>query len=531
MFYRVSGIKLKNGEDESLLLLRCAEKLRILPSEILKISLYRKSIDARKKTVEYVYTIDVYLKSNKKILPSPQILVIEKEYEYRIPSLRARGDRPVVVGFGPSGMFAALLLAKAGLRPIVLERGKEIEKRIADVRLFFQSGTLDEESNIQYGEGGAGTFSDGKLNTLLKDKNHRGRFVLKTFADACGADEILYLNKPHLGTDRLRVAVKHIRREIEALGGEIRFETQFLSPLTEKGKICGARILENGKSHTITCSAIFLGIGHSARNTFLALRESGVAMEKKVFSVGVRIEHLQREIDRTQFGSDAARLGLPSADYKLSCLTFSGKRLYTFCMCPGGEVVAATGCANAVVTNGMSNSGRDGKNANSALLINVFPDELDPDLFAGFHYQKRLEEKAFSLGGGEYRAPCQLVGDFLKDQNSRTFGKVIPTYSRGVNFAPIRDLIGEEMAVSLKEGLQKMGRMLNGFDAPDAVLTGVESRATCPVRILRGEDYQSNVIGLYPIGEGAGFAGGIMSSAMDGMKAVESYFKNWEENT
>ncbi len=529
MFYRILELSLSLSESESALKEKAAKELSISPCEIESLHLYRKSLDARKDTIVYRCSADVFLKKGVKPKPSRKCTLHKEVFSYSVPKIQKKSLRPVVVGFGPSGMFAALLLARAGLCPIVIERGKKVEERVADVDTFHRTGILNSESNIQFGEGGAGTFSDGKLNTLLKDKNHRGRFVLEEFVRFGAPEEILYLNKPHIGTDRLRLVVRALREEIIRCGGEVRFETRFEKPIIENDKITGIEINSAKGSEILPCSALFLGIGHSARDTFRALNASFVPMEKKIFSVGVRIEHLQRKINATQYGIFASSGSLPAADYKLSVPTASGKNLYTFCMCPGGQVVAAASEEGGVVVNGMSSFARDGENANSALLLNVLPEELPEDLFSGFEFQRKLEEKAYLAGGADFRAPCQLVGDFLIAKESRSLGDVIPSYPRGFHLTALDEVLPENLCASLREGIVKMGQKLEGFDAPDAVLTAVESRATSPVRIVRGEDFQSCVRGLYPIGEGAGYAGGIMSSAMDGMKAAEAYFSYLSE--
>ncbi len=528
MFYRISGLRLSLGEEEKSLVFMAAQELKVKESQILSLRLYRKSLDARKDKIFFQYSVDVYLKPGTKPHLTKNCQLIKQEYTYSIPTKSAKLP-PVVVGFGPAGMFAALMLARSGLCPIVIERGTDVDARVRDVSLFQQKGLLNTESNIAFGEGGAGTFSDGKLNTLLKDKNYRGRFVLQELVKAGAPEEILYLNKPHIGTDRLRSAVKGIREEILSLGGQVLFRTRFLFPIIEEGRIKGLRIQSAKGEETIFTDTLFLAIGHSARDTFYALREAGVPMEKKIFSVGLRIEHLQKKIDRAQFGRACDSSALPPADYKLAVAVPSGKTLYTFCMCPGGEVVGATTEEGGVVVNGMSRFARDGKNANSALLLNVLPEELEEDLFSGFAYQRDLEKKAYLSGGGDFHAPCQLVGDFLLQKESRSFGEVMPTYQRGVRLASMDQILPPRFCQDLRVGIGKMGGILPGFDDYDAILTGVESRATCPVRILRGENFQSRILGLYPIGEGAGYAGGIMSSAMDGMKAVEAYWNELEE--
>ena len=529
MFYRVSELALTPDDSADQLLYKAAKELRVSPSAIENIKVYRKSLDARKGTVLNRYSVDVYLRRGSIPRPSQRCKLLKEAFSYRIPELSSRDQRPVVIGFGPAGMFSSLLLSRAGLRPIVLERGRCIEERVKDVQSFFTTGNLVSSSNVQFGEGGAGTFSDGKLNTLLKDKNFRGRFVLEEFV-RCGApDEILYLSKPHIGTDKLRVIVRNLRNEILRLGGEILFNTEFLEPILDNKRIAGVRYRDPEGIKELPCRTVFLGIGHSARDTFRSLKKCGIPMEKKIFSVGVRIEHLQDQINRIQYGLSYDRYSLPAADYKLAVPTSTGKNLYTFCMCPGGVVVPSASEEGGVVTNGMSDFARDGANANSALLYNILPQELPDDVLSGFCFQEELERKSFIAGGGGFAAPCQRFGDFLKGQVSESFGLVQPTYARGVKAVDLNQILPIDICSALSEGITKMGKLLRGFDDGDAILTAVESRATCPVRIPRGDDFQSEIKGLYPIGEGAGYAGGIMSSAMDGMKAVEAFFKKMED--
>ncbi len=525
MFYRVSSIQVSVKASEEELKQAVAKKLGIRSFEIDRLRIYRRSLDSRKHQIRYCYTVDAFVKPKVAVRYSPFCKMISEEYSYSVPRISQTDQRPIVVGFGPAGMFSALLLARAGLQPIVLERGKPVEQREKDVCAFCSEAKLDPESNVQFGEGGAGTFSDGKLNTLLKDKNFRGRFVLEEFVRAGAPEEILFESKPHIGTDRLRDVVRRIRGEILSLGGSIRFSTRFLRPILRGDRLVGALAETPSGIEEIECDALFLAIGHSARDTIREMAKQNIVMEKKIFSVGVRIEHLQEKIDLARYGLKREEYALPPADYKLAVPTSSGKSIYTFCMCPGGQVVPATGTVGAVVTNGMSRFAREGVNANSALLWNVHPWELEEDLFAGFRFQEHLERRAFEVGGGDYRAPCQRVEDFLQKKPSVSFGEVLPSYSIGTRFQCVDDILPPAFCDSLREGIVKMGALLPGFDDPDALLTAVESRATCPIRIVRGENFQASVLGLYPIGEGAGYAGGIMSSAMDGMKAVEAYLQ------
>ncbi len=463
----------------------------------------RKSLDARRgRPFSFVYTID----TKPEDIPLPEI---ERKYKHQ----------PIVVGFGPAGMFCALVLARNGLKPIVLERGSDTDTRVKDVESFWRGGALNPQSNVQFGEGGAGTFSDGKLTTLVRDKGGLGRFVLKELVKAGAPEEIMYSWRPHVGTDRLRQVVKNIREEIISLGGEVHFNTCLTSIETEDGKVTGCIA---GERH-FTAERIFLCLGHSARDTFKMLKDMGIAMERKAFSVGVRIEHLQSEIDKAQYREYAGSPYLGAADYKLS-VTGQGKRgVYTFCMCPGGYVVAATSEEGGVVTNGMSNYERENKNANSAVLVSVVPEDFTgQDILAGVEFQRKLEKSAFNLGGKNYKAPAQLTGDFLQGKISADLGRVEPSYKPGVTLSDLNLLLPSFVTDAMKDALPLMGKKLAGFDAYDSVLTGVESRSSSPVRILRdSETFESiSLKGLCPVGEGAGYAGGIMSAAMDGVKAA-----------
>lgn len=481
----------------------------------------KRSVDARETPV-FVWTADLSLRDPKK---EKQLLkkhgkllsVAPEETPYVFPAPRSLpAKRPIVVGFGPAGIFCALLLARSGFRPIILERGDSMEARVEAVDTFFREGKLQPESNLQFGEGGAGAFSDGKLNTLVKDKSFRGYFALEQLVKAGAPEELLWLNKPHVGTDLLRQVIVNLREEIHSLGGEVRFGCRVEEVLSEGGRAVGVRLADGT---VLESDTVVLAIGHSARDTFRMLRGLGVPMEKKPFSVGVRIEHPQDLIDKAQYGR--ARGNFPPADYKLVCHTGNGRTVYSFCMCPGGEVVAAASDEDGVVTNGMSYHARDGKNANSALLCEIFPRDVGEDLFAGMAFQKELEKAAFRAGGGNHKAPAQRVGDFLENRPTTAFGSIEPTYSRGVTPSDLRTILPDYVCDALAEALPYFGRKIKGFDTPDGVMTAVESRSTCPVRILRDEGMES-LPGLYPIGEGAGYAGGIISAAIDGIKCAET---------
>ena len=429
----------------------------------------------------------------------------------------------MIVGFGPAGMFAALVLAKAGLRPIVLERGEPAPERRRKVEAFWSGGALDPESNVQFGEGGAGTFSDGKLNTGTK--NERGRWVLEQFVRFGAQEEILCDAKPHVGTDVLFTVVQNLRQQVIALGGEVRFGAKLTGLKTESGRMSGAEYLQNGKMETVACKDLILAIGHSARDTFRYLDSVHIPMEPKPFSMGVRIEHRQAEIDASQYGRPSGN-GIPPADYKLSCHLPDGSSAYTFCMCPGGSVVAAASQQGGVVTNGMSEAARDGKNANAALLVTLQPEDFpSKEVLGGMLWQEELERRAFVLGGESYRAPAQTVGDFLAGKASQALGAVKPTYRPGVTLCDLHELFPPKITDTLKQAIVTLDGSLKGFASPQALLTAPETRSSSPVRILRGEDLQSEIKGLYPCGEGAGYAGGIMSAAVDGMLCAEAIIR------
>ncbi len=484
--------------------------------------IHKKSLDARKNKVKFVYTIDLFLKKGNESKIAyrlkGKVLPVEQEYSFPIPS-KSPEKRPVVAGFGPGGIFAALMLARSGFCPIVLERGKKGEERKKDVDAFFSGGELNVDSNIQFGEGGAGAFSDGKLNTLVKDKSFRGQFILKELVNAGAPAETLYIAKPHIGTDLLREVVKNLREEIISLGGEIRFNTKLEDIKTdENGRLIS--VIANGNE--IETDTLFLATGQSAKDIALMLYNHGAEIEKKPFSVGFRIEHPQKDIDIAQYGENGDLRFLPPAEYKLFTHCKTGRTVYSFCMCPGGHVVNASCEKGSLVTNGMSYHARDGRNANSAILCEILPEDLGEDIFSGFDYRENLEKQAFKLGGNDYTAPASSLGDYLGTEANAILS-VEPTYPRGIKLCDISKLFSKEINDSFREALKDFGRKIKGFDQSGALITAVESRTSSPIRIKRYDDRQSNIKGIYPIGEGAGYAGGIISAAIDGLKSAEEY--------
>ncbi len=474
----------------------------------------KKSIDARKKR-------DVRIRYKVLLTNEPGVERRATTHPSFAPDTAAP---PVVIGFGPAGMFAALLCARNGLRPIVIERGRPVAERARDVEAYFTGGPLLPYSNVQFGEGGAGTFSDGKLYSGISD-GRRG-FVLDTFIKAGAPPEIRYLSHPHIGTDRLREIVLNIRKEILSLGGTILFERTADEFIIDGGRIRGVShaVSATGEDRTFLASGtVILAVGHSARDTYSSLRASNISMATKPFSVGVRIEHLQEWIDRSQYGPFAGHPALPAAEYKLVSHTATGRSLYTFCMCPGGYVVAGASSDGHIVTNGMSNYLRNGKNANSAILVGVdSKDFAGNDVLAGMQFQEALEKAAFVAGGQKGKAPCQRLGDFLSNRGTVSCGKVQPSYRPGVTYTNLRPILPDFVSTTICEGITEMNRKISGFSHPDSLLTGIETRSSSPVRILRDESLCSpNAEGLYPCGEGAGYAGGIMSSAIDGMRCAE----------
>lgn len=529
MTIRVSNVVLDIEEDMALLPEKVASMLKVSKKDFKDFKILRESIDARRKSaIKFNYTVEVDCEQEARIvsrLNDNNVKLEEEKYaaDFELGNKKMI-YRPVIVGMGPAGMFAGLLMAKRGYRPIVIERGQKVEERSASVESFWKNGCLNTESNVQFGEGGAGTFSDGKLTTRIKD--YRCDFVLEEFVKAGAPKEIIYSGKPHIGTDILREVVKNIREEIIKLGGEVRFNSKLEDVVAKDGKLVA--IVVNGEE--IPCDNMTVAVGHSARDTYEMLHKRGIFLSAKPFAIGVRAEHSQHMIDVNQYGKFATHPRLKAADYRMTHTSKkTGRPVYSFCMCPGGLVVASASEDGRLVTNGMSLYKRDGKNSNAAIVVGVTPEDFGSSSpLAGVEFQRHYERLAYELGGGSYVAPVQLVGDFLKDEVSKKLGSITPTYEPGYEFRDMRKCLPGYVIETLKDGFSNFDRKINGFADNNAVLTGIETRTSAPVRIERNEKLESvSVKGLYPCGEGAGFAGGIMSAAVDGLKVAESIMKEY----
>ncbi|MDN7427840.1 hypothetical protein CFB89_10595 [Burkholderia sp. AU16741] len=527
---RLSEIKLPLDHPERALeaaiRARLAE-LGVAADDLLRYTVFRRAHDARKRAdIKLTYIVDIEVKDEaaalERIAGNPHCGVTPDMAYHFVTKAPEHADflRPVVIGMGPCGLFAGLILAQMGFRPIILERGKAVRERTKDTFGLWRKSVLNPESNVQFGEGGAGTFSDGKLYSQIKDPNHYGRKVLDEFVKAGAPEDILYLSRPHIGTFRLVSMVEKMRASIHELGGEVRFETRVDDIEIDQGKV---RALKLSNGETLRCDRVVLAVGHSARDTFQMLHDRGVYIEAKPFSLGFRIEHPQGLIDRSRFGKFAGHKQLGAADYKVVHHASNGRAVYSFCMCPGGTVVAATSEPGRVVTNGMSQYSRAERNANAGIVVGITPDDYPGGPLAGIAFQRKWEERAFELGGGDYRAPGQLVGDFIAGRPSTSLGSVEPSYKPGVNPTDLGTALPDYVIEAIREALPEIDKKIAGFAMHDAVLTGVETRTSSPIRIRRKDDYQSmNVEGLYPAGEGAGYAGGIYSAAIDGIEVAQA---------
>jgi uncharacterized FAD-dependent dehydrogenase len=519
---RLTEIRLPLDHSAAELRAAILQALGIGPRDLISYSIARRSFDARKRgAIELIYHLDIETSREAEVLRRPHVIPApDTSYQFVAQAPKDLTVRPIVIGVGPCGLFAGLLLAQMGFRPLILERGKQVRERTVDTFGLWRQGKLDPESNVQFGEGGAGTFSDGKLYSQIRDPEHRGRKVLTEFVEAGAPPEILFVNKPHIGTFRLVKIVEAMRAKIESLGGEIRFQSRVEDLVVEQGKVHGV-ILAGGEH--LAADHVILAVGHSARDTFEMLFRRGVYIEAKPFSIGFRIEHPQSLIDRCRFGAQAGHPLLGAADYKLVHHGRDGRSVYSFCMCPGGTVVAAASEPGRVVTNGMSQYSRDERNANSGIVVGITPEDYPDGPLAGIAFQRKWEERAFELGGGNYDAPGQLVGDFLAGRPSTAFGSVLPSYQPGVRLGDLSSCLPEYAIAAIREALPAFDKSIKGFAMPDAVLTGVETRTSSPIRITRNESFQSlNTEGLYPAGEGAGYAGGILSAAVDGIRVAEA---------
>ncbi|MCE2596919.1 NAD(P)/FAD-dependent oxidoreductase [Motilimonas cestriensis] len=524
---RLTEIKLPLDHDEAALPAAIVTKLNISADQLHSFHMFKRGYDARKKTnIFLVYTLDIEVDNEAELLAQfkddPHVkMAPDTSYKFVAKAPSNLTERPVVIGFGPSGLFAGLVLAQMGFNPIILERGKEVRERTKDTFGFWRKRTLNPESNVQFGEGGAGTFSDGKLYSQVKDPNHYGRKVLTEFVAAGAPEEIMYVSKPHIGTFKLVTMIEKMRAEIIALGGEIRFSARVDDIHLDGEQITGVTLADGER---IDSRHVVLAVGHSARDTFYMLHDKGVYIEPKPFSVGFRVEHKQSMIDECRFGPNAGNPILGAADYKLVHHCKNGRTVYSFCMCPGGTVVASSSEPGRVVTNGMSQYSRNERNANSAIVVGVDPEKDFPGHpLAGIEFQRDLEQKAYVAGGSNYNAPAQLVGDLLAGKDSSELGNITPSYTPGITLTSFKGVLPDYVIEAVREAMPAFDKKIKGFANADGLLTGVETRTSSPICIKRGKDYQSiNIKGLYPTGEGAGYAGGILSSGIDGIKVAEA---------
>lgn len=527
---RIGQLKLQPNHSESELIQKIAKLLRISEKEILSYQIKKQSIDARNKPdLKYVYTIDIKVPNEEQIVKKQRgntvSIVHEKPYFFQVTGTQALHERPVIIGSGPAGLFCAYLLAKHGYRPIVFERGASVDERLSDIEEFWKNGILKPDSNVQFGEGGAGTFSDGKLNTMVKDPVGRNKKVLEIFVENGAPDEILYINKPHIGTDILIDVVRNMRQRIISWGGEFHFHSCFSDCSFKNGKLESVTISSADETKKYPAEILILAIGHSARDTFQMLYKKQLPIEAKPFAVGVRVEHLQQMINDSQYGEQSL-YRLPAASYKVTANLGNGRGAYSFCMCPGGYVVNASSEDGHLAVNGMSYHARDGINANSAIIVTVTPEDFDSDHpLAGIEFQRKLEKKAFEIGNGH--VPVQTFNDFCKNRKTESLGIVKPQLKGNYTLANLREIFPKEIADSIELGIKSFDRQIQGFANDDTLLSGVESRTSSPVRIVRNEQFQIGDTGIYPCGEGAGYAGGITSAAMDGMKIAETIAQSY----
>ena len=524
---RIRQIKLPINHSERDLKNKIAQKLKIQTKDIIKYKLNKKSVDARdKNNIMYVYEIDVSVKNEKYILNKHlKDVIITPDETYHLPKHGAKtlNHQIIIVGSGPAGLFAGYILSKAGYKPLIIERGEDMDSRVKTVEKFWQTGNLNLNSNVQFGAGGAGTFSDGKLNTTVKDKYNRNKEVLRTFVKHGAPEEILYLNKPHIGTDLLKNVIKNMIEEIKNMGGDIKYQTCLTNIIVKNNTLTA---IEINNQDIIPCENLILALGHSSRDTFEMLLKQGLNIIPKPFAIGIRIQHPQFLINLNQYG--ASHLYMPPASYKLTYQTSNKRGVYSFCMCPGGYVVNASSENNMLAINGMSNHARDSKNANSAIIVTISPDDFGNNPLDGIKFQRMLEKKAYESGSGNI--PVQLFKDFIQNKPSKNFNSINPIFKGNYKLTNLRDIFPEYISEALIEGIQNFDKKIKGFAHDDAILAAVESRTSSPIKMPRDENYISNIKGIYPCGEGAGYAGGITTSAIDGIKVAEAIIKEYNPN-